>query len=149
MRAVEKVLTYITYQNRLLVFRHVDFPDAGIQVPGGSIHKGEHPRDAALREAREESGLSGFHSTVFLGTADFDLRASGKDEIHHRYFFHLEYDQPVEECWRHAEIYASDGTPGPIWFEFYWTQLPDGVPDLTGEQGALLPVLIQRFPKSG
>ena len=36
MRPVkQKVFAYITYQRRLLVFSHPDFPEAGIQVPTG------------------------------------------------------------------------------------------------------------------
>ena len=47
-----KVYAYITYANRLLVFRHVDGPDAGIQVPGGTIEEGEAPDEAVMRERR-------------------------------------------------------------------------------------------------
>ncbi|MCD6284740.1 MAG: NUDIX domain-containing protein [Anaerolineae bacterium] len=47
-----KVYAYITHANRLLVFRHVDVPDAGIQVPGGTVEEGEVPDEAAMRERR-------------------------------------------------------------------------------------------------
>ena len=51
MRKVEKVYAYITSENQLLVFKHVDFPEAGIQVPGGTLDAGETPKAAVLREA--------------------------------------------------------------------------------------------------
>ena len=55
-----KVLAYLTRINadtvELLVFRHRDFPDAGLQVPGGSIDTAETPMAAAHREIFEESG---------------------------------------------------------------------------------------------
>jgi 8-oxo-dGTP pyrophosphatase MutT (NUDIX family) len=52
-----KVYAYITRGDQLLVFRHIDFPGAGIQTPGGTIEEGEEPEDAVLREAVEETGL--------------------------------------------------------------------------------------------
>ena len=42
----QKVLAYIIQDDRLLVFRHTQFPEAGIQVPGGTVEQGEaidHP----------------------------------------------------------------------------------------------------------
>jgi 8-oxo-dGTP pyrophosphatase MutT (NUDIX family) len=40
---------------KIMVFRH---PSAGIQLVKGTIEAGENPADAALRELREESGIS-------------------------------------------------------------------------------------------
>ena len=48
---------YITRAEQLLVFKQVDFPEAGIQIPGGTIESGELPEDPVLREAFEETGL--------------------------------------------------------------------------------------------
>ena len=56
---VEKAVCYITRDRRILVFEHPGAPDAGIQVPAGTIEPGEDPARAALREAAEESGLRG------------------------------------------------------------------------------------------
>lgn len=53
----DKVLAYITHGNRLLVFRHPHAPEAGIQVPAGTVEEGEDPGTAVLREAAEETGL--------------------------------------------------------------------------------------------
>ena len=53
MSQVKKVYAYITRADRLLVFRHVDFPEAGVQVPGGTMDAGETPEGAVLREAAE------------------------------------------------------------------------------------------------
>jgi len=47
-----KVYAYITHANRLLVFLHVDVPDAGVQVPGGTVEEGEAPDEAVMRERR-------------------------------------------------------------------------------------------------
>ncbi|MEU3057378.1 NUDIX hydrolase [Streptomyces griseus] len=43
----------------LLVFDHLDFPEAGTQVPAGGIAPGEDPERAVLREVAEETGLTG------------------------------------------------------------------------------------------
>ncbi|MCI0690634.1 NUDIX hydrolase [candidate division KSB1 bacterium] len=51
-----KVFAYITHGHRLLVFRHADFPKAGIQVPAGTIQPNERPDEAVLREVYEETG---------------------------------------------------------------------------------------------
>jgi hypothetical protein len=55
-KTMQKAFAYFTYQNRLLVFRHVDVPEAGTQVPAGTIKANEHPEQAVLREAVEETG---------------------------------------------------------------------------------------------
>jgi ADP-ribose pyrophosphatase YjhB (NUDIX family) len=54
---IRKVFAYITQGNRLLVFRHADFPEAGLQVPAGTVRLDERPEDAVLREAFEETGV--------------------------------------------------------------------------------------------
>ena len=54
---IQKVIAYITNGRRLLVFRDTDFPEAGIQVPAGTVDAGEAPQTAVMREAQEETGL--------------------------------------------------------------------------------------------
>ena len=41
---------------QLLVYVHVDFPEAGILVPGGSVKLGEDLYNAVFREILEEMG---------------------------------------------------------------------------------------------
>lgn len=57
-----KVLAYLLRQQgdrtELLVFDHVDAPEAGTQVPAGTAEAEEPLAEAVLREAREESGLT-------------------------------------------------------------------------------------------
>jgi 8-oxo-dGTP diphosphatase len=136
--STEKVVAYITNQGRLLVFRHTQYPEAGIQVPGGTVEAGEALEEAVLREAHEETGLNGLKVLAYLGAQDHDLSPYGHDEIQQRHFFHLTLDGDAPETWLHCEMTPSDGSPAPIEFEFFWTRLPDEVPALSGEQGALL-----------
>ena len=133
-----KAVAYITRGDQLLVFSHPAFPEAGIQVPAGTIEPGEAPEDAVLREAHEETGLSGLAVRSFLGIREYDLAPYGKAEIECRHFFHLECTGEAPAVWRHDELYPSDGSPAPIEFELFWVKYPEDVPELIGEQGALL-----------
>lgn len=141
MKRVEKAFAYITSRGRLLVFDHVDFPEAGVQVPAGTIHLGEPPELAALREAQEETGLQRFGAPRALGIAEFDARPFGKAEIHRRHFFHLPAEGDLPERWRHEERHASDGS-APIRFELYWLPPADAALCLIGDHGRFIPALV-------
>jgi 8-oxo-dGTP pyrophosphatase MutT (NUDIX family) len=142
---VEKVFAYITWEGRLLVFDHVAFPEAGTQVPAGTIIAGEPPVAAALREAREETGLAELSSPVYLGTTEFDARPC-KDETHRRHFFQLPLLGSAPERWRHFEPHASESGEEAIAFELYWVSLPVAAAQLAHGHGALLGVLKVALP---
>ncbi|MBX3081873.1 MAG: NUDIX domain-containing protein [Anaerolineae bacterium] len=143
MRIVRKAYAYVTRGNHLLIFRHPDFPDAGLQVPGGSINPDETSADAALREAYEETGLTQLRLGVFLGEQQRDLSDFGKAELHHRYFYHVWCEEDTPAKWQHHETDPSDDPiQRPIRFEFFWVALPDGVPPLIAGHDAFLPALI-------
>jgi 8-oxo-dGTP pyrophosphatase MutT (NUDIX family) len=142
-----KVLAYITHAGRLLVFRQPESPEAGIQVPGGTVEAGEDPATAVLREAREETGLEDLAVAAFLGRT---VRAfpgprpnypSGV--VFHRFVYHLRCNGEPPETWRHYERFPSEGDGGPIAFDFFWVALPDEVPELISHQGELLPKLVR------
>ena len=139
---VNKVLAYITNRGRLLIFRHTQFPEAGIQVPGGTMEACEEPLEAALREAREESGLEDLQFITFLGIQNFDCEPLGKDQIDRRYFFHFEAVGEPPDQWLHLEMDPSDHSASFYEFEFSWAELPSGVPSLVGEQDGMLDVLL-------
>ncbi|MGF6884859.1 8-oxo-dGTP pyrophosphatase MutT (NUDIX family) [Nocardia sp. GP40] len=96
----QKVIVYVVRDGKLLVFRHIDFSweQVGIQVPAGSIRPGEAPEAAALREAREETGLSDFTIVRKLGEAEYDI-SPYRFEIQHRHFFQLELRQDAPDRW--------------------------------------------------
>jgi 8-oxo-dGTP diphosphatase len=139
-----KAYAYITHRDRLLIFRHPDSPEAGIQVPGGTVDAGEDPGAAVLREAREETGLTDLVVVGLLGEATRNMSDFPFDfapgEMHHRFFFHLRCGSEPPEAWRHYERFAT-GVNEPITFDFFWAAMPDEVPDLIADQGVLLPQL--------
>ncbi|GLY23728.1 DNA mismatch repair protein MutT [Micromonospora sp. NBRC 101691] len=133
---VDKVLCYIVREGRLLVFRHTDhsYEEVGIQVPGGSVRVGEPLEDAALREAREETGLTGYTIVRKLGEVEYDISPL-RFEIQHRHVFQLALTGPVPDRWASREEH--DGEREPTRFECFWIPLPYAHVLQSG-QGALL-----------
>ena len=138
---VAKALSYITHEGRLLVFRQPDFPDAGIQVPGGSVEVGEALEAAALREAREETGLLELVVQSYLGTAAYELKVDVGNP-HLRHFFHLAYTGPVQPRWEHTEPTPAFGAT-PVRLELWWEPLASA--RLDWEMDAFLEALKQRL----
>ena len=121
MKTRHRAYAYITSGSRLLLFTHPGAPDAGIQVPAGTIEPGENPRDAVMREAEEETGLTALRYVRFLARDTMDMRFCGSDELQHRWFYHLSVEGPTEETWCHGE-YGEDGSlihP----FDFFWADI--------------------------
>ncbi|MFC0030091.1 NUDIX domain-containing protein [Micromonospora chaiyaphumensis] len=117
-----KVLCYVVREGHLLVFRHTDFSyeEVGIQVPGGSVRPGEDQADAALREAREETGLTGFSVVRKLGEVEYDISPL-RFEIQHRHVFELALLGVTPERWASQEEH--DGEQEPTRFECFWIPL--------------------------
>ncbi len=139
-----KAFAYITHHHKLLVFSHPYAPEAGIQVPAGTIETGELPGQAVLREAFEETGLTGLILDGFLGAQERDMADFGREEIHYRSFYHLRYQGEPQATWLHEERYPSDHSGIHI-FEFFWATLPHDVPELIADHGKMLPQLLERL----
>jgi hypothetical protein len=60
--------------------------------------------------------------------------------VQHRWFFHLRCDGSPLATWRHAE--TAGGARDAIWFDFFWSALPDGVPRLVADYDHFLPRLV-------
>ena len=71
---LEKVTAFVVRSSvdghDLLLFEH---PSAGIQIPAGTVELDEAPRDAVLRETREETGLAEAAVQQYLGFVDTQL----------------------------------------------------------------------------
>ncbi len=148
MTLKHKVFAYITNHGRLLLFTHPQSPEAGIQVPAGTVESGETPDSAVMREAFEETGLSDLELTGFLGEQTRDMSDYGLDEMHHRYYYHLRCLGSPPEVWRHYEGDASAGSSHPIPFDFFWACLPDKVPKLIADHDTMIPQLLEALSDS-
>lgn len=119
-----KVYAFITRGTALLTF--IEVGTDWEQVPGGTLEADEEPHIGVIREAEEETGLTGFEIVGFLGRNHQTLHEWGNldqpDALYIRWFYHLRYDHPTPETWTHWEMHASDGS-GPHEFAFHWTDL--------------------------
>lgn len=126
----EKVLAYIIQNKKLLVFTHRDYPDAGIQVPAGTIDPGESPEDAVFREILEESGLKNLSIKEDLGI--FEYFHEYKKEWHRRHVFLLHSTETLPEYWSHTVSSGSDDRG--LVFNYYWLEL-EKMHTLAADQG--------------
>ncbi len=136
----QKVYAYITSGSRLLLMRHLDSPESGLQVAGGSVKKGEDLVSAVLREVEEETGLMNLEFHGCVGASIRYMKDIGIDEVHHRFFYHLVCLEETPESWRHDENDPSDGSPAPIRMEWFWVEQAE-VPALTGDLSEFLNTL--------
>ena len=134
---VGKVICFVVRDGRLLVFRHRDHPEAGVQVPAGTLHPREAPEAGAIRETEEETGRRGYRIVAALGEYDHEFRNTfaGRErhELHHRHVFRLEPPSGLPESWSHL---GEEGD-GDFWFEFSWVPIGPGLV-LAGDQHRLL-----------
>jgi len=128
-----KVFAYITHNGRLLVFSQPGAPEVRSQVPAGTVEGDEPLNTAVMREAIEETGLSGLELVRPLGEQVCNVRNNaGEWETHHRYFYHLRCTDAPPTTWEHWERVRSDGGPDVL-FSFHWVPLPQGIPPLTSD----------------
>lgn len=132
----QRVFTYITRKDQLLILEYVDGRYLEPQIPGGTVKVGELPAEAALREAHEETGLTALHLVKCLGCFERDLTDIGRNERIIAWFFHLCTEESTPQAWRHFECDSSDGL-GPIEFIVSWAPL-NNLPRLGGIDEAML-----------
>lgn len=124
-RIVQKVVAYVVHDGHLLVFTHDDvaIEITGVQVPAGTINPGERPEDAALREAREETGLES-RMVSALGVEHYDFWPT-KPEVHERHFFLLTpLEGELPERWQAGEEPPADKGSSQRW-TCWWQPLED------------------------
>ena len=124
-----------------MLLAHPAHPEAGLQVPAGTIEKGETPIDGAQRELTEETGLADFQIQEFLGERVYDMRPFGKTEWHRRFFYHATFNGDAPARWQHLEHHSG---AAPILIELFWWNLADGIPSLIGGHGDMLHRLVQK-----
>lgn len=130
----ERTVCYVTRGRReLLVFEHAaEYPDAGVQAPGGGVEAGETPAEGAAREVFEETGLSGLSGPVYLGSGVQVFEA--RRQMNH--FFWHEAPEETRDAWEHF-------AEGQYIFLHRFAPLED--PGLDWGMDAFLPALRRRL----
>ena len=136
MELKRKVLAYITKEEddgrEILVFEQKDNPDAGLQVPGGTIEEDELLIDALYREIEEETGIP---------REDLELKGKvnktkyfpmNRDVVYERTIFHLSFIGNGQTRWEH--LVESTGKDDGMTFCHRWIPVKD-LPELAGNQG--------------
>jgi 8-oxo-dGTP diphosphatase len=124
-------LTALWYQDRLLLV--LDRFRQGWELPGGMIDPGETPRQAAVRELREEAGLH-VEDLFFAGYARFMLGTERREEYAAIYVACLTEAPGTEAC----DFVPNDEISAVCWW--------DGVESLP-EPVQVLDVALARLAK--
>jgi 8-oxo-dGTP pyrophosphatase MutT (NUDIX family) len=90
-----------------------------VQDPGGTLEGGEPPLLGALREAEEETGLTGLEAMAYLGSRRYTFGERTAAQEVERYYVHLTCSLETPESWIAWERDPSDGSPAPIAFEHF------------------------------
>jgi 8-oxo-dGTP pyrophosphatase MutT (NUDIX family) len=149
-RRIHKVLAYVTRthagRRQLLVFDHRDFPEAGRQVPAGTVEPGEAPEAALVREVEEESGLSGLEVVARLAVAEEPEWGVM------RHVYHLVAPDDLPDRWEwltndyHDEEHRARDER--LVFLFYWLDLTEAI-ELAAGQGRWLAALTKAERATG
>lgn len=106
------MVAYVRRDRRIVAFLHESdrnpVLDSGLQVPAGTVERGESPEIAVLREAREETGLQGLELVRHLGT-DYPHWPGVRPQV--RQFFELTVGA-APEVWSHVERDGHASGPG-------------------------------------
>jgi ADP-ribose pyrophosphatase YjhB (NUDIX family) len=121
MTPVRKAYAYITRQSdsttELLVFRHANEPEAGVQVPRGTVDPGEEPAATVIREVHEETGL---RDVALVGCLAVDLEEQPGGTLYQRHFFHLATTSATLDTWTHTV--TGHGDDNGMLFVYSWVR---------------------------
>jgi 8-oxo-dGTP pyrophosphatase MutT (NUDIX family) len=104
-----RVVAYVVRDGALLVFDHRDVPEAGTQVPAGTVEEGEDPAAAVVREVLEECGV---RAQVVRELGFTDTFAPKRGEPRRNFFFELTTDDARNE-WEHV-VGGAGGDEGMV-----------------------------------
>jgi ADP-ribose pyrophosphatase YjhB (NUDIX family) len=124
-----RVVAYVVRAGELLVFDHRDHPEAGTQVPAGTVEGGEDPAVAVVREVAEETGARA-EVVRELGVVD---AIAPRGEPRRNFFFELTTVDP-RNAWEHV-VHGGGGDEGLV-FVCRFVPLA-GLPLLAGDEDFL------------
>lgn len=121
----QKVICYVVKDGRLLVFRHLDhsLEETGLQVPAGTVEKGEDPGTSAVREVQEETGVDAA-VVRHLGIDTYDYSPMCFVQAT-RHFFLMTAEHELPDHWESLEDHPTGGGES-IRYECFWIPLEQG-----------------------
>lgn len=131
---------YLTCGSDLLVFRQTDFPDVGLQIPGGVALEDEEPQTTALRCFTEATGLSGLENVSWLGESTYVFTRVRTKYTRNRQFFHATLPELRQKRWS-ATGPSPDGSGRPIRLGYFVTPVFNGELALADELDVHLPAV--------
>ncbi len=143
MMTKEKVLAYFVRKNNdqfeVLAFDHLNMPEAGTQIIGGTVEENEDLKTSLIREIKEESGLI-VHAHELKEVGKTKYFRKDREEINNRtYFLYTGDPSKISDYFEHTV--KSDGEDNGIRFLFFWLSLKRAESQLTGNFGELLNLL--------
>jgi ADP-ribose pyrophosphatase YjhB (NUDIX family) len=127
----QKVLAYVVRPTasrwQLLVFRHTGDPEAGVQVPAGTVEENEVVEAALWRERFEESGLSDTQVVKVCKLAE--VPEPEWHQVRHVYLLQAVAEMP--KAW--TMVVGGGGEDHGMAFEYYWVAITPGL-ELAGGQ---------------
>ena len=101
IRATSYITRTTRYGPQLLVFDYLSQPEAGTHLPGGGVEPGERPDTAAIREAIEETGITGHLKLHGVVGVQQGIHNTGEPYI--SIYFHLTSNE-TRDAWKHTMI---------------------------------------------
>jgi 8-oxo-dGTP diphosphatase len=131
----EKVVAFILrgkgLNTELLVFEHdKKWSEAGMQIPAGTVDRGESIELAAIREAEEESGLVDLR--IVKKIDEYTLFRNTHKQFNRRHVYWMETND-TRDSWSHCV--TGQGIDQGMNFHFYWMPLADAELRLAGSFG--------------
>lgn len=137
MKTIKKAYGYITRikdgKIQVLVFRH-SIPEAGIQIPKGTVEADEDTYNAVIRKIKEETGLNNFEVQHLIAE---DYWKNDDGVIHHRYFYKINVTDAPEQ-WKYNP--EGGGAEIGLTFHYFWISSKDEVELIRGHGDYLVQI---------
>ncbi|OXS59576.1 8-oxo-dGTP pyrophosphatase MutT (NUDIX family) [Bacillus sp. V-88] len=130
MPPIKKAYAYVTRVRdgrlQVLVFQHKDIPEAGIQIPKGTVKEEEDTYSAVIREVKEETGIQKFEVEKLI-SADFWRNDDGA--MHNRYFYKIVCNEKAD-AWEYNP--TGGGEEDGLTFQFFFISSDEEVELIRG-----------------
>ncbi|WP_157087764.1 NUDIX hydrolase [Oceanobacillus damuensis] len=139
MNSIKKAYGYVIRKKngkmQVLVFQH-PIPEAGIQIPKGTVNDQEDTYNAVIREIEEETGLKNF---VVENLIVEDNWKNDDGAIHNRFFYRINVSDAPDE-WDYQP--TGGGDEEELTFHYFWISSKDEVELIRGHEDYLHHVFI-------